>query len=181
MARKKTVVDAELQALYDRVPDIGCKGLCSYTCTSIDASARERQRIREAGVVLPEAGLMARLNASVDGYRCPALVDDRCSVYEVRPMICRLGGVSEALPCAHGCEPDGGLMSAVELVELLARAHTAGGHPRWDAARLEEVLAQLEDPGTREQLRSAAMAHVEAVGSGDGPWARVVITGGGTV
>jgi Fe-S-cluster containining protein len=36
---------------------------------------------------------------------CAALKDKKCSIYTVRPAICRLYGVAEGLECAFGCEP----------------------------------------------------------------------------
>lgn len=36
---------------------------------------------------------------------CPALVKKRCSGYEGRPLICRLFGVAEGMPCPYGCKP----------------------------------------------------------------------------
>lgn len=38
---------------------------------------------------------------------CPALdFIGRCSVYEIRPLICRLWGVVETMKCHYGCEPE---------------------------------------------------------------------------
>jgi len=33
--------------------------------------------------------------------KCPYLMDDRCSIYPVRPIVCRLQGTTEDLPCKH--------------------------------------------------------------------------------
>lgn len=48
---------------------------------------------------------------------CPHLVDGGCSVYEARPMVCRLFGVSEIMPC-EDCKPDHSL-SAADTESLL--------------------------------------------------------------
>lgn len=37
---------------------------------------------------------------------CPALVENRCTVYDVRPTICRLWGAGPGMACPWGCEPD---------------------------------------------------------------------------
>lgn len=37
---------------------------------------------------------------------CSLLRDDRCSVYDIRPSICRLWGLVESMPCLWGCKPD---------------------------------------------------------------------------
>jgi hypothetical protein len=50
----------------------------------------------------------------MDGdYTCPALKDGRCSVYDVRPTLCRLWGVVEDMPCPWGCVPDGGRLPSI--------------------------------------------------------------------
>lgn len=36
---------------------------------------------------------------------CAALKDKRCSIYSVRPAICRLYGVAEGLECPFACKP----------------------------------------------------------------------------
>jgi len=37
---------------------------------------------------------------------CPALVNGLCSVYAVRPLICRLWGVVREMACPFGCKPE---------------------------------------------------------------------------
>jgi hypothetical protein len=85
-----------------------CKGLCAESCGPIEASQAERRLLTSHGVRLPsiEDALMDML-AGGDG-NCPALKDGRCTVYDVRPTICRLWGVVEGMPCPWGCKPKGG-------------------------------------------------------------------------
>ena len=36
---------------------------------------------------------------------CPYLTDKgRCSIYDLRPLICRMFGTVEGMPCPHGCK-----------------------------------------------------------------------------
>jgi len=101
-------MDAYFADLYARIPDVECKGLCQEACGPIDMHPYERQRIRRAGVRIPNpADALERLIEGGD-YTCPALQDGRCSVYELRPTICRAWGASEDLPCPHGCRPKTG-------------------------------------------------------------------------
>lgn len=177
MPAKKSVTDAALQELYARVPTVACKGLCNFACTAIDASGRERQRIRAAGVELPPIAEMKHANATIDDYRCPALtVEGRCSVYEVRPMVCRTWGTNAAQPCPHGCEIEGDPLTPVQMAELLTEAMVVGGHPRFDQSKLQEVRAVAADPESEsyKEFTDGAMAHVRAVGVKPGPWVRVV-------
>ena len=37
--------------------------------------------------------------------RCPYLRNDRCSIYSVRPLVCRLQGIVEDLPCPNYATP----------------------------------------------------------------------------
>lgn len=54
--------------------------------------------------------------------RCALLRrDGACSVYVDRPLICRLWGVVETMPCPFGCRPERWL-SEQEALELAALA-----------------------------------------------------------
>lgn len=147
-------VDAELEALYSQVPDVGCKGLCTDACGPVDGGIRERARMARAGVKLPPVREAIRKMASTRGnYECPALVDGRCSTYAVRPFICRAWGASEDLPCPYGCRPADGqpLLTSAQTLHLLDAAYKAGTckQPRTVA----EIEVQLDQPGARAWLR----------------------------
>lgn len=53
--------------------------------------------------------------------------EHRCSVYEIRPMICRLWGLVRGMPCPYGCRPEGGLLPDEEGQRLLREAERIGG------------------------------------------------------
>lgn len=128
---------ADLAAVYARLPGLLCKGRCADACTVIDGSELERTLLAEAGRPLPPRMTHRQhleLIAAGRGPRCPALGPLRtCTVYEVRPMICRLFGLigklraddppdpKAALACDHGCVPERWLTEA-EGFELLAAA-----------------------------------------------------------
>lgn len=115
-----------LEQLYARIPEVQCKGLCQDSCGPIAMSREEEERIRATGVViLPMADALAALDRGED-YYCPALVDGKCSVYAIRPTICRLWGATTSMPCPHGCSP-GDSLSQEESFELLRLAARAGG------------------------------------------------------
>ena len=119
-------VDAHLEAIYARIPDVQCKGLCQDACGPITGGHRELVRMRRAGVtLLPVLAQVQRLGS--EGYTCPALVDGQCSTYGVRPAICRVWGAAEDLPCPFGCRPaNGALLTAPEAHALLDAATNAG-------------------------------------------------------
>lgn len=49
-------------------------------------------------------------NPSPHGLNCRWYNDGLCSIYSVRPYICRIWGVVKALQCPHGCIPERWLM-----------------------------------------------------------------------
>lgn len=98
-AHAATQAASQLAAAYRCVPAMNCKGLCFEACGPIYMSPEEKRRI--------EAHLGHPIG-KVDPHTltCPLLTaDKRCSIYELRPMICRIYGVQESLRCEHGCEP----------------------------------------------------------------------------
>ncbi len=92
---------AKLQARYSGhlVCRAGCAGCCHH---HISVFAVEAENARAAVEVLP-----VQIRARVDGQArevikrealdepvaCPLLIDDRCSIYESRPLICRTQGL----------------------------------------------------------------------------------------
>lgn len=126
---------ALLEELYARVPPLECVGKCGHSCVSgIDMSEAERRRISEAGCNIPER------HDSQPGSGCPALTFlGTCSVYWIRPMVCRIWGAAESMPCPHGCGPADGraLLSAGEALELLVTSLEVGG------SSLDDQIAQL--------------------------------------
>jgi Fe-S-cluster containining protein len=148
-------VDAELEALYAQVPDVGCRGLCVDACGPIDGGHRERVRMARAGVRLPTlAEAVRRMASTPDNYECPALVDGRCSTYGARPMVCRIWAASEDLPCPYGCRPVDGrpLLTSAETQHLIDAARKAGTceEPR----SVEEYEAILDRPGARARYQA---------------------------
>lgn len=143
MAPNPRRLDARLQAIYDRIPKLECRGLCYDSCGPIEASVRERQRIERAG---------GRTLCTVDGSCCSMLgPDNRCTVYDVRPLICRLYGVAKGLECPYGCKPER-YLTRVEASEMLAEAEREGGTMPGRQSRLEtELRTYLEREG-REAL-----------------------------
>ncbi len=93
MNRKKK---SKLKAIYDQVPDAGCKGLCYHECSAIGMSKGELNEI------VKETGKKPAIRYEGS---CIFLIDKRCSIYNFRPLICRLFGSvdSNNLKCPHGC------------------------------------------------------------------------------
>lgn len=104
---------AELEKLYAQLPTIVCQQKCQDYCGQIAMSRLEAKRLPELQFQrlwwLTQIGQksMGRCFATnVDTYgTCPMLKDGLCAVYDRRPAICRLWGLTEKLRCPHGCEP----------------------------------------------------------------------------
>ena len=106
--RGKASPGQRLADLYAQVPDPGCRGLCHDTCTTIGAGPAELAAIEAAGGQIRTLEAASDVNLTAP---CPSLTEEgRCGVYEVRPMVCRLWGAVETLPCPYGCRPPGGLL-----------------------------------------------------------------------
>lgn len=129
VARVRRRADRVLAELYAQVPDMAdCRGLCHDSCGPIPTTARERERVAEAGARLPTVYRSLTLIDDDPDWRCPALGDDnRCTVYDVRPLICRLYGAVENMPCAHGCVPVGGYLTREQAAELIRTAEKLTG------------------------------------------------------
>jgi hypothetical protein len=78
--------------LYDRIPVFECKPGCADCCGPVPFGKSEYAKIPEP--VLAE------------GIGCPYIGDGGCSIYEVRPFLCRIYGTVEDLKCPHGCGPE---------------------------------------------------------------------------
>jgi len=143
--------DAQLAELYARIPGIpDCDGRCWTSCGPIDMSDRERQRIRGAGVrITPYDKAMA----SLERFHCDALTGDkRCAVYDLRPLICRIWGAVESMPCVYGCVPEGGFLPDADAYRLIAESMRIGGgsHGTAGAAEIDAAMAR---EGLRAEVR----------------------------
>lgn len=115
--RAPETADAALAEVYARLPSLECRGLCAAYCGPVRMGPAEERRAATAGVDLAGAA------THPDTLDCKALTAlGRCSIYPARPMICRLWGVVESMPCPHGCRPEGGLIPDEQGGALLRAA-----------------------------------------------------------
>lgn len=86
----------------------GCSGCCHH---HLSVFAVEADAVRLAIEALPEslrarlvqqAGEVLELEARGESVACPMLVDDRCAIYESRPLICRTQGLPLLLEAEDG-------------------------------------------------------------------------------
>ncbi len=94
-------VDDHFDAAVARTPtDFACRDGCSTCCHQrISVFAIEADAIRDAlaELAVRDPELRARVRAQADApaaqRHCALLVDDRCSIYPQRPLICRSHGL----------------------------------------------------------------------------------------
>lgn len=87
-----------LAVIYDALPKVACRGLCVEACGPIACTSGEALRMEFAG------GKPLAFDAET--LTCGYLRAGRCTVYAVRPFVCRAFGAVEGMRCPFGCEPD---------------------------------------------------------------------------
>lgn len=108
----------KMDSLYSELPTLECQGKCQESCGPVFMSRLEWDRIKSALGWVPRGG---------KSLTCPMLHrgSGKCRVYEIRPMICRLWGIVESMPCLWGCKPSHNLTDR-EGHEFLRRADELG-------------------------------------------------------
>lgn len=110
--------DDSLEAIYAAVPSLRCQGKCQDACGPVAMSKAEEAVFDTAGKEVPDFGSML----TTGHLECPHLSPvGRCTVYEIRPLICRLYGAAELLTCRWGCVPER-LLTHAEGRSLIRRA-----------------------------------------------------------
>jgi Fe-S-cluster containining protein len=147
----------QLRAIYDQIPDVPCTGACTDTCTSFPVPRIEKRIIRRATGVDLGSSMSNPITT-----RCPLLTPaGRCAAHDIRPLICRLWGACDLMPCVFGCAPaQGRRLTAREANRLSAQVFEISGQNAM--ARAFRDLDVLPD----EVLGPVAPALAALFGSG---------------
>jgi hypothetical protein len=87
-----------LEKIYSRIPEFKCQERCGECCGPVRWSLAEEIVIRD---YIRRHGIEYRKMKSIMDY-CPFLTEDKkCSIYPVRPLVCRVYGVLENLRCPY--------------------------------------------------------------------------------
>lgn len=155
----RTKAEQSLEDIYAEIPAIpDCDGRCAAACGPIAMFKGEWKRVvRAAGGRVPKP--RSRL-------ACPLLSPTgKCTVYSVRPYICRVWGATEELRCPNGCEPERWLTTEeardiFKRIEAIAGPETAGPlgsvAELWDGIALEARRARrllLEQAGDEAEMK----------------------------
>jgi Fe-S-cluster containining protein len=112
-----------VEQIYAIIPKLDCQRKCRECCGPITVFGVEWDRMQAASLV--------SINKINHRAECPALSGNSCSIYSVRPLICRLWGVVRAMRCPWGCEPERWL-SDVE-VDIMFRTLKRLSHSRTES------------------------------------------------
>lgn len=143
-----------IRDLYARIPAIACKRKCQDYCVAVvdDGALSRWERDR---IVTFHGAKPPRPN-----HRCGYLDEvGRCSVYAMRPFICRMWGVLDApgMRCEFGCKPER-YLSAEEGRALADEVYALGGG-----------VAPRSGHGVSEQEREAGMLHLAILYAAEHP------------
>lgn len=145
---RRTAEERALDEIYAEIPAIpNCNGSCAAACGPIAMFGMEWDRVKRA------AG--GRPRPARDPLTCPMLSPtQKCTVYTVRPFICRLWGTTPAMRCPRQeCVPERWL-STEEAREIFLRIQVVAGPEiagplggvdgLWDAIALEARQSREE-------------------------------------
>jgi hypothetical protein len=123
---------AMIDALLSGLPAFECKEGCFDCCGPLELSRLEYMRcIQASGRTAKDVKRQMQNNIKQGIYTCPLLDTEtkQCSVYAVRPAICRLFGVvdHELLRCPHGYAPESSaLLNNEQSKEILGKVNELG-------------------------------------------------------
>jgi hypothetical protein len=86
-----------IRTLRQQIPSFECVPGCHDCCGPVTTSPEEMSR-------LPRK-TRAEQDAAMDALNCVHLGPNGCTVYDERPLICRLFGTTKTLPCPNGRGP----------------------------------------------------------------------------
>ncbi len=107
-------MNATLETLLAKIPDLECLGFCVESCNQFEVFPAEIKEIKQYCIenkipftpFLNHEQLIEKVeneNSHCNG--CEYLKDRKCTIYPVRPVICRLWGNVDTMKCHFGCQP----------------------------------------------------------------------------
>lgn len=116
---------AKIDELLSGLPTFKCKEGCYDCCGPVELSRLEYTRcVKASGRTAEEVKQQMQSNLKQGIYVCPLLNTEtkQCTVYAVRPAICRLFGVvKDQLVCPHGYAPESSALLSDEQARAILR------------------------------------------------------------
>jgi len=100
-----------LEAIYKRIPSFVCAPGCNACCGPVPCNEEEQAKLKIITDITP---------TKLDNITCAYSTDKGCSVYEDRPYMCRLFGVTDSLRCPMGRGPEV-MLTVKEENKLMAK------------------------------------------------------------
>lgn len=92
----------EIRDLYEMIPEMKCIPNCTLCCREFGVPSRTPIEDSIIKDYIQRHGMEVR---PASGTTCPYVTERGCSIYPVRPLICRLYGTSKNYPCIKGVQP----------------------------------------------------------------------------
>jgi Fe-S-cluster containining protein len=96
----------DIEDIYELIPDMICTEGCYECCKNFGVPSRTKVEDKRIKAFLREHSME---QGEAQGNTCPYLDEDLpvggCSIYPVRPLICRLYGTSPSYMCKMGVVP----------------------------------------------------------------------------
>lgn len=105
---------SELERIYQSLPKIECKQLCQEACSFIVVTRAEKHFLTKMLNSDPTHKMDKFHHAlftqdDVAKKKAPCKMLDscgNCTIYNIRPLICRLFGIVKQMKCPFGCIPE---------------------------------------------------------------------------
>jgi len=112
---KRKILGETINIIYDKIPKVKCQGHCHPFCSAIAMEPIEKELIEEKHGSFPDG-----YEFLDGGVRCGSLTsDNKCSIYDKRPLICRLYGATKTMmSCPLNCEVEGEQLDVEEVNRL---------------------------------------------------------------
>jgi hypothetical protein len=92
----------DIEDLYELIPDFICTPGCHECCRDFGVPSRTRVEDERLKEFLRAHAMQL---GTARGNTCPYLGEDGCTIYPVRPFICRLYGTAPNYRCKAGVTP----------------------------------------------------------------------------
>ncbi len=126
-----------IDQIYLRLPRLNCQRKCQQSCGPVPMFPAEWERV----VQTAGAGRLVLTPEQAATLTCPLLTADGfCSVYHVRPILCRLFGLVKAMRCPWGCKPSRWLTDKEARAIIRQVQAIQPGPPRSAFPGLDEAL-----------------------------------------
>lgn len=106
-----------LQELYKHIPIFACEEGCHDCCERPMFGPDEWDAIEE--------------KRAATGPECPYVSEGKCAIYDQRPLVCRLFGAVDLLPCPRGRGPTAPLSEAETTALAREYVDLVGDRKMW--------------------------------------------------